>query len=60
MKRAFAVGFLIVGAVNWHWPGFNGYFFPPSDIAIGDGRIIAAILMVGGAILWFMPERPKD
>jgi hypothetical protein len=55
MNKGIAIGFLIAGALCWYLPGFNGVFFLPSDISVGESRIIAAILVVGGAILWFLP-----
>jgi hypothetical protein len=59
MKRYVAIGMLIAGAGSWYWPGFNGVFSAPADITTGDGRIIGAILLVGAAILWFMPSPPS-
>lgn len=40
----------------WFDPGFNGFLFERSSIDIGTGRIIPAILLVGGVLLLFLPE----
>jgi hypothetical protein len=37
------------------WPGWNGYFFEPSQITARDARIIGAIFVTGGFILLCMP-----
>jgi len=55
LRQPLAIGFAIAGTMSWFWPGFNGAFFNPVQISIGESRIIAAILVVGAAILWFMP-----
>jgi hypothetical protein len=57
-NRHIAIGFVIGGLVSWYWPGFNGIFFSSSDISVGDGRIIGAVFIVGGAILWFIRPAP--
>lgn len=57
LKRPLAIGLIIAGAMSWWRPGFNGVFFDASLISDGDGRIAAAIFIVGGLILWFLPEQ---
>ncbi len=60
MKQALAIGMLMAGIGQWYWPNWNGLFFEPSiGVTVGEGRIIAAILGVGAAILWFMPQTPE-
>ncbi len=59
-KMGVAIGFAVTGVCSWWWPSFNGFFFAPSDISAGDGRIVGTILIVGAAILWFMPRRKDD
>ena len=54
MNKSIAAMFMIVGLCTWASPGFNGIFFAPSDVSVGDGRIIASILISAAAILWFM------
>lgn len=56
MKRSIAIGLIIAGALMWFDPGFNGFLFERSSIDIGTGRIISAILLVGGVLLLFLPE----
>jgi hypothetical protein len=60
MNRTVAAVFAVIGGIAWHWPGYNGFFFPPSDISIGDSRIMSAIFLVGAAIVWFVrpPQKP--
>jgi hypothetical protein len=60
MNRVISIGFIVAGIMSYFWPGFNGYFFPPSEISAGDGRIVASILLVGAAILWFIRTPPND
>lgn len=58
MNKVIAVILFMCGSVNWYAPGFNG-FFEPVIVSVGEGRITAAILIVGAVIVWFMPQ-PKD
>ena len=60
MNRNVAVGFAVIGVLSYFWPGFNGVFFEPSDISLGESRIIAAIFLVGAAIVWFIREPPLN
>jgi hypothetical protein len=59
MNRQIAIAFAVIGATSWYWPGFNGVFFSPTDISAGDGRIIAAIFLVGAAVVWFIRSPPQ-
>lgn len=56
-KQAIAIGLAVYSAVSWYAPGFGGVLFDEVEVSTGEGRIISAILLVGAAILWFMPER---
>lgn len=56
MKQAFAIGFAFGGMLSWFAPGFSGVFASPTVVSTGDGQIVGAILLVGAAVLWFMPE----
>ncbi len=41
----------------YFFPAWNGVFFNASqDITLGDGRIQAAIFLVGGLLLWYQEE----
>ena len=57
MKRNVALGFTGAGVASYYFPGFGGIFFENANVTAGEGRITSAILLVGAAILWFMPER---
>jgi hypothetical protein len=35
-------------------------FFEPSAISVGESRIIAALFLIGGAILWYLPRNDPD
>lgn len=59
MRKQIAICLAGAAAVCWFFPGYNGALFEPSNISVGDSRIIAAILAVGAAVLWAMPDRPK-
>ncbi|WP_337109533.1 hypothetical protein [Mesorhizobium salmacidum] len=54
MSKPIAIVFGFLGCCIWYSPGFNGFFFPPSDVSVGDGRIISSILIAAAAILWCM------
>jgi hypothetical protein len=59
MKRGIAVGFFVMGLTNYFWPGTNGWWDPPIQMTAAEARIVLAILWVGAAVLWYMPEPPK-
>lgn len=48
-KNGVAVLFAGIGVASWIWPTFNGILFEPSQVSVGEGRIIAAIFIVGAA-----------
>ena len=58
MKRGIALGFFMMGLTNYFWPGTNGWD-PPIQMTPAEARIVLAILWVGAAVLWYMPEPPK-
>ena len=47
-----------IGLFNGYWPTYGKFFGAQPDFSVGEGRIVAAILLVGAAIVWFMPQ-PK-
>jgi len=57
VNKAIAIGFMVAGFIAWYFPGFNGYFFAPSDVSDGEGLIAGSVLTVGAAVLWFMHPR---
>ena len=59
MNKGAAIGLFIMGISSYYDPGFSGIFHDHVQISAGDGRIMAAIYIVGAAIVWFMPQ-PKD
>jgi hypothetical protein len=56
-KQTVAIGFAVYSTISWFAPEFSGVMFDDAAVSAGEGRIISAILLVGAAILWFMPER---
>jgi hypothetical protein len=36
---------------------FERFFEPSKDVTTGEGRIVAAVMFVGGLLLWFLRER---
>jgi hypothetical protein len=56
-KRWWAIVLIVMAAATPYFPQWNGIFFEPSkDIMTGEGRIIAAVMFVGGLLLWFLRE----
>jgi hypothetical protein len=51
--KAWAITLFVIAGGNWYFPGWSGYFSAPSDVTTGEARIISAICLVGGLILWF-------
>lgn len=52
-KKTWAILLAALGATQWFFPQFNGIFFDPSNVSLGEGRIVASIFFVGALILWF-------
>jgi hypothetical protein len=54
-SKQWAVILFVMAALAWFFPQWNGIFFEPSrDMTTGEGRIVAAVLFVGGLLLWFL------
>ena len=58
------VGRKLGQAFSLLWPGEVGFlmrhFFEASkDVTTGEGRIIAAVLFVGGLLLWFLGSNKR-
>ncbi len=58
-KQVFAIILIASGIISYSWPGFNGLFSDAANITTGEGRIIAAIYITGGLLLWFLPSKDK-
>jgi hypothetical protein len=59
MAKALGIGLIIGGIGSWYFPQFQGVFFEPANVTTGEGRIIAAILFVGGLLLYFLSPKPS-
>jgi hypothetical protein len=56
-RRWWAVLLFFMAVAAWYYPQWNGRFFEPSkDVTTGEGRIAAAVMFVGGLLLWFLRE----
>jgi hypothetical protein len=54
-NKQWAVVLFVMALIAWLFPQWNGTFFQASkDITAGEGTIVAAILFVGGLLLWFL------
>src|SRR6266568_2127863 len=53
MAKSLGIGLAIEGIGSWFFPQFQGFFFEPTNVTTSEGRIIGAILIVGGAPLYF-------
>jgi len=60
MNKGVAAVLLIMGCSSWFAPGFSGIFFDPVNVSAGEGRIMAAVYLVGAAIVWFMPQAKNN
>lgn len=59
-SKKWAVLLFVLAVSQGLFPQWNGFFFPPSDISLGEGRIIAAVLFVGGLILWYWKQKEES
>ena len=59
-KRRWAILLIVFGLMYWFFPGWNGFFFESSDISMGEGRIMASILLIGGVLLYYLPSSHKE
>jgi hypothetical protein len=60
MKDNWAIALIMGSAGAWFFPQWEGLLFDPVSISTGDGRIIAAILFVGGLLLWYLPDKSSE
>jgi hypothetical protein len=56
MNKGVSGGLLMLGLLTWYDPGFNGFWMEASEVSDGDGKIAAAIFIVGAAIVWFQRD----
>lgn len=60
LPKQWAVVLFVMAATGWFFPQWNGAFFEPSkDMTTGEGRIVAAVLFVGGLLLWFLGRNAR-
>jgi hypothetical protein len=54
-SKRWAVLLFIMSSMTWFFPQWNGLFFEASkDVTTGEARIVAAVLFIGGLLLWFL------
>jgi hypothetical protein len=58
-KEGWSVGLWFLAFAMWFFPSWNGLFVDPSGISLGEGRIVSAIFLVGGLILFYLPKQNK-
>lgn len=57
-KRTWSIALFALAFLSYFFPAWNGIFFDASqEITLGDGRIQAAIFVVGGLLLWYQEEK---
>jgi hypothetical protein len=60
VRFVLAVALVVGGVIGLIWPSLNGMFFPEFDISAATSRILGAAILVGAAIVWFMPSSSKQ
>ncbi len=56
MNYLTALALFLFGTVNWYFPGYHGWFEKSDpNVRPGEGRIVGAVLIVGAAIVAFLP-----
>jgi len=59
MRSTFLLICFGMAFLAWFFLGFNGVLSEGEQTAIGETRLIAAVLMLAGAVIFCLPERPK-
>jgi hypothetical protein len=59
MARSASYGFFTAAIFAYCFPGWIGFLETGRLLTPGEGTIMATVLFVGAAILFFMPERAK-
>ena len=60
LPRYVGLGLIAGGISSWFFPQWQGLFWAPADVTTGEGRIIGAILIVGGCLLYFRHWKEFD
>jgi hypothetical protein len=59
IKRIMACVLFAAGNLQWLFPKWKGIFREPANFSEGEALIVGAIFVVGGLILFFMPNDPE-
>ena len=51
MSKSFAYMLFGIAALVWFFPGFNGILFEPSNVNVGEGHILSAVIFVAGLVV---------
>jgi hypothetical protein len=60
MARTWGIILVAMAAMEWFFPGWNGFFFERRSITTGEAQIMAAVLFVGGLLLIFLEPRNTE
>ena len=60
MHKSFAYVLFAVATSVWFFPGFNGILFSPSDVSVGEGRILSAVIFVGGLVVLLLGKKANS
>ena len=60
IKNGLSIGMIIGGIAQYLFPEFNGLFSSPIKTSIEHRELVAAIVFVGGLIIFYMPTDIKD
>lgn len=55
-KKNLSIVLVLTGIIQWSFPKFNGVFFEQVEVSVGEGHIIGIIAIVGGLLLWYLPQ----
>ena len=48
---------IAAGAAAYFFPAWQGVFIDAGDVTVGEARIVATIMLVGGLVLFYLPEK---
>ena len=56
-KKSVSWTLIIIGAIAYLFPQWQGVLIDSGAVSIGEARIVATIMIMGGILLFYLPNK---